>query len=363
MTRLLAAFAAALLHAVVAHAQTTILFAGSEDVDFSCGASSTCSVVTNSGTFRSAWAREAYSTSNAGSFLSPVFTATTTLWVHAQYCTFSSGDCFTATGNNSVMMSVYDNNGNATLAIRGTGNASQVKISSVNTSGTFTDLVTCSASSFPVAGIAQMDLYINYGTSGQVILYANSVSICSFSGNVTNGDGATTLDQIQFASANTSYGSVWSEVIAATTDTRAMNLFTLYPTGSGNATQWGNSSGSTPCTSLIGGTAINDSNFVYTGSNSQIEECTVHNTFPPGVYNALALVMSGRLLVGSSGPQHFDFLTRVTGTDYASINFAPNNNFNNIRNYIQTVNPATSNPWAVTDFSASGFNIGLESSP
>lgn len=362
MKRLLPALVGLVLATWAGASQADVLFAGGEDVDFTCSAGSACSVVTNAIAFRSAWAREAYFT-QTGSFLSPVFTATATLWVHAQYCTYSAGNCFAPTGTNNVMMSIYDNNGHPTLAIRGTGNTSQMKISSVNTGGTFTDLVTCSAASFPGSSLMQMDLYINYGTSGQVTLYANSVSICSFSGNVTNGDGATTLDQIQFGAANTSYGAAWSEVIAATTDTRAMNLFTLYPNGSGNAVQWSNSSGSTPCTSLIGGTTINDSNFVYTGMNSQIEECTVHNTIPPGVYNALGLVMSGRLLVGSGGPQHFDFLTRTNSADYASSDFSPNNSFGNFGNYIQTVNPATSNPWAVTDFTASGFNIGLESKP
>jgi hypothetical protein len=49
--------------------------------------------------------------------------------------------------------------------------------------------------------------------------------------------------------------------------------------------------------------------------------------------------------------------------DFTSSNFAPTNTFSNITNYIQTVNPATSNPWAVSDFQASGFNVGEETKP
>ena len=73
--------------------------------------------------------------------------------------------------------------------------------------------------------------------------------------------------------------------------------------------------------------------------------------------------MSARALVGATGPQHFDFVTRTGGTDYTSPDYAPTNSFSNIINYIQTTNPATSNPWAITDFQAAGFNIGEESKP
>jgi hypothetical protein len=73
--------------------------------------------------------------------------------------------------------------------------------------------------------------------------------------------------------------------------------------------------------------------------------------------------MSGRLLVGGSGPQHFDFVTRTGGNDYTSSDFAPINSFSNFNNYIQSVNPATNNSWALSDLTATGFNIGLESKP
>ena len=78
---------------------------------------------------------------------------------------------------------------------------------------------------------------------------------------------------------------------------------------------------------------------------------------------SVGLVMSARVLVGATGPQHFDFVTRTGGTDYLSADFAPLNSFSNITNYIQTANPATGNPWAVSDFQAAGFNVGEETKP
>jgi hypothetical protein len=258
------------------------------------------------------------------------------------------------------MLRVFDNSGNPTLIVSGTGTAGQLVISSRSAAGTFTNLVTCSAAIN--VSLTQLDLYINYGTSGEVTLYSNSAQVCDFTGNVTNGDGATTLNDLEFANPFASGGfySAWSEMIVATTDTRAMSLYTLAPNGNGNATQW---TGSNPCTSILNALPANDTNYIYTSSNDQIEECTVTNSVPPGNYNVQALVMSGRLLVGASGPQHFDFVTRTGGTDYTSSDFAPTNSFSNFGNYIQSVNPSTSNPWALGDLIATDFNIGLESKP
>jgi hypothetical protein len=375
MIRLVAALLV-LLGAATQRAGATILFAGGEDIDFSCGINGGCAVYTNTSVFRSAWAREAYLVGGSSAdpptsfFATPAFAGNSTLWVHAQLCLYSGGlgpSCNTnVTTANAQMLRVIDSAGNPTLIIRGTGSNGQVKISSRTASGIITDLATCPNVLSPA--LAQVDLYINYQSSGgEITLYANSNGTCDYTGNVTNGDGATTLTGVQFASPNSyngnNSGAYWSEVIVATTDTRAMNLYTLAPNGNGNATQWSNSSGTAPCTSLLGQTSINDANYVYTATNSQIEECTVRNSIPIGNYDALALVMSGRLLVGASGPQHFDFVTRTGGSDYLSSDLAPTNSFNNINNYIQAVNPATGNPWAMSDFTAAGFNIGLESKP
>lgn len=358
------------------HAQ--VLFAGGEDVDFTCVGSSACGVTTGSGTFRSSWARAAYYASSGGApgsiFATPVFTASSSIWVHGQFCeTWITGGCAgdpgggTATTANDEMIRVIDSAGNPTLVVRGTGASGQLEIASRSAGGAYTHLVTCS-SAFAVS-LTQLDFYINYTTTGEVTLYSNSAPVCDYTGNVTNGDGATTLDQVQFSVPLSSGGGytnsgLWSEIIVATSRTTTMNLYTLAPSGNGNAIQWNNSSGSTPCTSILNATTINTANFVYTNSNNQIEECTVTNSIPTGLYSPLALVMSTNALVGGSGPQHFAFATRISGSgDYFSSNFAPTNSFSNISNYIQSTNPATGSPWAITDLTASGFNIGLRSEP
>ena len=347
-------------------ASATLLYAGGEDADFICATSGVCSADTHSGLYRSGWAREAYiarATTNdppTNRFATMPFTASSTLWVHAQYCSDDFGSCSVRTANNAQLMRFMDGAGNPTLVIRGTGTDGQVAIYSRTSGGTFTSLVTCTAA---LSGtLAQLDVYVNYGASGEITFYNNSVEICDYTGDVTNGDGSSTIDQVELSGASTFDGSsgAWSEVIVATTDTRAMSRFSAYTVGDGNTTGF---SGTNICSSIWNATAFNDASFGYSDTSGVSQECTVHGTLPAGAYSVVALVMNARALVGGSGPQHFDFLTRTGGTDYASSDYAPTASFSNIGNYIQTTNPATSSAWSVSDFAASGFNVGEETKP
>jgi hypothetical protein len=341
-------------------ASATLLFSGGEDVDFTCIGG--CPVTTDVGYYRSAWAREAVGTYGSTNDPPPsrlatsVFTANATLWIHAQFLPNGGGQ----TEPNIHMVRVLDTNGNAALIIRGTGTNGRLKISSRTAAGSYTDLVTCSSAL--LGSLQQLDFYINYGSSGEVALYNNSVQVCDFTGNVTNGDGATALNKVEFSAPwdNIGGNTYWSEVIVATTDTRAMSRFSANTVANGNTTGF---TGTNICSSIWNSASFNDSNYGYTGSNNVVHECTIKSTVPAGTYNVQGLVMSARGLVGTAGPQHFDFVTRTGGTDYTSPDFAPITSPSNILNYIQTTNPATSSPWSLSDFQNSGFNIGAESKP
>lgn len=365
MNKLRALLALAAFTSVIASApaSATLLYSGGEDVDFVC--SGACFVGTAS--YRTGWARQAYGMVGVSSdpptnrFATPAFTASATLWVHGQFCVLS-GNNSSACGNASTssgyhMLRIYDSAGNPTLVVQGTGTSGQVRISSRTSGGAFTTLVTCSSAM--TTSLSQLDLYVSYGTSGQVTLYSNGVQVCDYSGDVTNGDGATTLNMAEFASPTNTWG-MWSEIIIATTDTRAMSRLTANTVANGNTTGF---SGTNICSAIWNAASYNDANYGYSGSTNVIHECTVNNSIPAGAYNVIGLVMSTRALVGASGPLHFNFVTRTGGTDYTSSDYAPTTSFSNISNYIQTVNPATSNPWAISDFQAAGFNIGLETKP
>ena len=351
-------------------ASAQLLYSGGEDIDFLCASSGTCPVVTGAA-YRSTWAREAVGAIGTAAdpptsrFATPTFTASTTIWVHAQFCQVFAPNDFcgqnitgTPTTANEQMLRVMDSAGNPTLVVRGTGTSGQVAIASRSSSGTFTTLVTCS-SAFN-ATLTQLDLAVTYGTSGSVTLYNSSSQSCTYSGNVTNGDGATTLDAVEFAGVSTNNYGAWSEVIVAGSDTRAMARFTANTSGNGNTTGF---TGTNICSSIWNAITSSDTNYGYTATNSTLQECTINSTIPGGNFTVLGLVMAARALVGATGPQHFDFVTRTGGTDYTSSDYAPTNSFSNITNYIQTTNPATSSSWAVTDFQAAGFNVGEESKP
>ncbi len=345
-------------------ASAALLFSGGEDVDFLCNAGGSCSIDTYSSDHRVNWSREAYqvygntSDPQTNRFATPTLTPSTALWVHAQYCTSYGGCPTTTTSSGAQILRVLDSSSNPTLILRSTGNTGEAKISSRTAGGTFTDLVTCPGT--VIAALEQMDLYVNYSTSGEVALYINGVQVCDYTGNVTNGDGATTLDQIEFGSARSGYYGAWSEVIVATTDTRAMARYTLNTVADGNTTGF---SGTNICSAIWEATAYNDTSYGYTGSSNVTHECTVKSTIPPGAYAVQAVTMSARALVGATGPQHFDFVTRTGGTDYTSPDVALTTSFSNYTNYIQTTNPATSAPWTISDVQDTGFNVGEETKP
>ncbi|MBN9488401.1 MAG: hypothetical protein J0H44_14295 [Alphaproteobacteria bacterium] len=351
-------------------ADAQLLYAGGEDIDFLCNSGGGC-VSSLGGAFRTGWARTAYMVAGSSTdpatnrFATPTFSPNSALWIHAQFCNTATNNLANGCGSvgvgttaNAQMLRILDSSGNPTLIVRGTGNPQQVKISSRTAAGVFTDLVTCS-SAFNLS-LTQLDLYINYGTSGEVTLYNNSAQVCDYTGNVTNGDGATTLNQVEFGGLiSVGYGA-WSEVIIAGSDTRAMARFTANTVGNGNTTGF---SGTNVCSAIWSAVSFNDTSYGFSGSTNVLHECTINSSIPAGSYNVLALVMSARALVGSSGPLHLDFVTRIGGTDYTSSDFAPTTSFSNIANYIQTVNPASSSPWIVSDFQATGFNVGEKTKP
>ena len=346
-------------------ASAALLYSCGEDIDFVCAPGSTCIITTDTHNFRPGWARLAIYLNSNGSdpplnrLTTPQFSSSSTVWIHAQFCTLyyscNNGNFDTISGYQ--MLRVMDTAGNPTLVVRGTGTNGQLAIASRTSGGSFTTLVTCPAAFSPQ--LTQLDLYVNYGTSGEVALYSNSVRVCDFTGNVTNGDGATALNQIEMSAPGSAPG-MWSEVIVATTDTRALSRFTAYTNGNGSSTAF---SGSNVCTAIWNVNSVNDANYAYTNTSNLIHECTVFSTLPPGSYSVVGVGMSTRALVGATGPQHFNFVVRTGGADYPSADYAPTYNFGNFSNYVLETNPATGLPWTLADLQAAGFNVGLKSKP
>lgn len=350
-------------------AQATILWAGSEDVEY-LGCVGVCTTETDTRTFRSTYSRTSLQV--IGVVADPPtarirtheFTPTAAIWYHAQFCTGNGNDCGSPqqSTSNMQMLRFINDAGNPTLIIRGTGVAGQVKVSSRTSGGAFTDLVTCSGFIANTANVpTQLDVFIDYGVSGTITLYANAVQACTFSGNNTNGDGGTLLKQVEQASSASGAGAVghWTEVIVSDTDTRSMAYLRATPNANGNAVQW---SGTNICTAIWPAVAYNDANFAQSATNNQLQQCAIFNTFPGGTWRVNAVVMSARAQRGATGPQHIQWLTRTNSLDFTSSDETIDLAFANYKN-IQHTNPDTTLSWTVSDVTDVGFNLGLKSTP
>jgi hypothetical protein len=257
------------------------------------------------------------------------------------------------------------------IILRQTATYGQIKVSSRNAAGTITDLAT-SSSNFAIAGHT-LDLNVNYTCSGAggVVLYIDGVQVINYSGNPCT-DSATQLNQVDFASmtagtANTNCalgssengGSCWSEVIICDTDTRGMGLWSLTPSAAGNTQSW------TPNTvANINPAAINDNLFVSSTASSQLSEWTTPTSAPTGAWNLLAVVQEARVASSTTGPTTFEWLLRTKdGSDHVTGSLTPSVTvFGNFNNQIWATNPHTSAAWVLSDI-ASGFNLGIESTP
>lgn len=329
-----------------------IYFAGGEDVDFTViGANPTIT-----GAMRTGWSRcGVQNAANSGVLDPPAnrihFNFSTPLsnfWFHALF----NGTSGNNTANGQQWIRFMDG-ANSRLMVRGTGVAGQVKVSKRTAAGVFTDLVTSSGAPLWAASqVHQLDIHVVYGVSGSVDIYFDGNNVGSFVGDTTT-DGATTLSGGEFAEpAFVSYQH--SELIVSDSDTRSMGLVTLNSTVAGATQAW------TGTATNVNGTTINDANFISAATAALVQEYKP-TTLPPGSFDVPAVVMSARAVVGASGPQHVDFITRIATTDFASADFAPGTSFGNIPNYIQAVNPATGVSWVTGDLIAANLQYGIKS--
>lgn len=341
----------------------TILFAGTEDVDYlSC--TGTCTSDATAGRFRATWSRNGISMTTtaidppANFELTPTFTNQTTIWTHWNWFPVTGG---VGTTNNQQLMCVYASDGNPAVCIRGTGTNGQVKISTRTTAGVFADLVTCTAATFPSGALDRIDFKLTYAASGEATLYLNgsSSSFCTFSGDTTT-NSRTAVNQVRVSgSAVSTAAAVWSEVIVGTDDTRSLGFLDMFTNANGTSTGW---TGTNVCTAIWNAATFSDASFASVSTNNTIHQCGVNSTQPSGTYNVIATLQAARVLRGATGPQHFQFNTRTGGSDFNSADQNPTTGFANY-NFFQTTNPATTNPWVQSDLTAAGYNIGLKSTP
>lgn len=351
-------------------ASAAVLFACGEDSCMTPIQASGTSVtpVTTAGAYRAGWAREGLSVwgntsadPNPQRWISPVFTATSNLWVHAE---FYLGGMSSATTNQQALL-IRSPDGVARILLRLTSAPGQIKVSTRNAAGTITDIGSPSSSNFG-SGLNTLDINVNYTctAAGGVTVYLNGASVIAFTGNPCT-DSATSLDQVEFSDmasstvqpcTSASGATCWSEIVVANSSTLGYGLLSLTPTASGATQNW------VPNTlANINKTANNDTTSITTTGNNVLSEWTQATAIPSGNFGVVAITQDFRIEKGATGPQNALPLVHVGASDFTGTSFSPLTSFSNW-NYVWATNPATGLAWTTTDVTAP-LQYGVESAP
>lgn len=359
MKKIFSLFLVALLLFAARPASATILFAGGEDIDFTpsgCGITTT----TTAGKFNSTYSRLAIYPNiiSVGSYwlLTPVFTNSSSFWIHFDHISTYSGG---STTNAADWVVIFDSSGVERIRIAAATNSTNptVVLKKVNAAGTATTLATSTAA---IAGssLNTFDIYVDYSASGTLTFYQNGTQIVTYSGDVTT-DGQTSLAKVGLTQIwdanNITYASMYSQVIVATTDTRSMKLATIQPVANGNVMQW------TGAVSDVNETTLSDATAITSGTSDQLAQFTVPS-LPSGTFGVEAIVQSVRASRGSTGPQNLQFVARTGGSDYTSSSQSLITSYQNYQ-YLWATNPATGSAWTTSEIAAAGFNLGIKSKP
>jgi len=333
-----------LLCASSASAQT-IYWSGGEDIDFPNGPNSACSM-TNSGysTNRPGYGRGVVNACSAGYVRSLSFTAQTSVWIHAQ----STGDSDQALGlgksgtGYSVLFAV-DLNG---VAYLGTWDGT-----------TWTTLEQTASGTIPSGGATtQLDMQISsYGASCVLNLYMNAASspLLTYSGNCTVG-GNTSLDTVFLRyTGGGYYAEGYSEIIVASSDTRALSLVTLAPNANGTTQSW-----ATPAYTNINPISINDSNFTSDNNNGDVTQYKM-NCLPSGTFSIKDVRIVTRGTEVSGGLTHINSGFYNGSSDQLGTAAAQTTSFFPFINDF-TTNPFTSSGWQQSDIGCSSSSTTLQ---
>ena len=210
----------------------------------------------------------------------------------------------------------------------------------------------------------KIDIFVNYGTSGQVIIYINGMKVYAYSGDITASSGLSSLATVSLSAVYqqnnvnltaATGGTSWSEVIVSTRDTRNMSLITQVPVAAGVTDTF--TAGSF---SNVNGMTLNTTTPDYSSTAGQMQLYQAGG-LPSGLFTILDLAHSFYVTVGDTGPQHLKCALELGGTAYFSTSIAPTIAWQNTQYSWGATNPATGVAWTPADVTASGFNFGYES--
>jgi hypothetical protein len=338
----------------------SILWCGSEDVDFPNGGVA-ISTVTTTTYFRSAYTRASIAAASGHAYSNGFQGGTVTnLWFSFQLG-FSAQNSNGSQRTGALCAGV----GNTSLT-NGTGifiqTASNTGLSISKFDGT---TITALATGFGGVNtngveVVRIDLQIiNYGASATLNLYVNGVFYCTFSGNALVGS-LTNFNCVNLwtsPSGNFGASACGSEFIVADEDTRSMSLRTLAPAALGTTTQW---AGAVTNANPV---VIADANYVTTNVATQDEQFTTSG-LPTGTWAPRLVKMTSRGASTASatatqwtpGFNLGGTVSVVGGTTHT-----PGVTFGSFEDF-WTTNPVSGVAWTAADLAAANFQLDLRSS-
>lgn len=335
----------------------TFYFVGGEDHDFTKVGSAAVDTATTAAR-RTANSRCTLRADNgtvgSSEWRAALSSAVSSVWVGARFYISANS----AGSNPNYFLSFFDGtNRRLILTVSTGGSTGFLQLSKRNAAGTVTVLAT-SSNTLAVTSILKIDVSLTYAAAGAVKVYLGGTLIIDYSGDVTT-DSATSVDSLAFGhpiggSASTQF-TYWSEIIAASEDTRALNLVTLAPTANGNTFNW-----DTGSYASINETVIDDTSLITSATAGQLAQFAINSSGITGTPAIRALCVSARAQKGGTGPQNAKMSVRSGGADQLSSVVSLPAAMNRVA-YIFATNPGTSGAWAYSDLTAAGFNIGIQS--
>lgn len=323
---------------------TTVYFAGGEDSDFLAG---TTISVTGSG-FRTGYARCSLSSLSNGYIQNPVAFTASTFWSSARW---SGASQFGV--NTGSFISWHDSSGIKRLSLECTNSSTKTwTFYKVDASAVKTQLGSTFVMDWTgISPTIKVDVYAVVNSSGTIQVYWQNTLMFTYTGDTTT-NSVTSIAFIQLRTiGNTVTTDSFSEVMVMDQDTRACSLQTLAPVANGNTHNFDTG---TPAAANVNEITLSDVTLDGSTTAGQIDQYTMTSLIA-GTWTIMAVGVSARAIMGTTGPTKMDVGVRST-SDYWSSDFSLTGVFANGYSNWWTVDPNTSLGWA-----ALPSNIGLKS--
>lgn len=195
-------------------------------------------------------------------------------------------------------------------------------------------------------------------TAGVIIVRVNGEEVLNLTGQNTR----TTITQFSIAGSGGGTAT-WYDDFYASTDSGGgvsfasdLRVYTLYPNGVGNYSQWTSSTGGANYT-CVDETLANVTDWNTGSVANDIDTFTFTNTAFTGPVRAVQLVMYADQ--PGAGVNSFRGVCRIGGVDYFSSNTESTSTTTLFHRFVWTINPATGVAWTTADIDAAEFGYQI----